>query len=188
LAEFNDTMMDNEKFIDELNSHASFIDDVNLGDIDNEMNSQSVMEAGMSPYSDPTTNMNYEMKGISGFGNSMLEGLSYLKTDDIKQYIHQFGDGNKDSFKNLPEYSNFTKAFNQLQNFKTVNFDLNGKREKRVKKEEKLFVFSEENEVQKDEIFDKNAKEVKSKKDKIDLKKEMKKRKKVKTYYRYDKS
>jgi hypothetical protein len=187
LAEFNDSL-DNEKFIDELNSHASFMDEVNLGDIDNELNSQSVVEGGDSPYSDPASNLNFEMKNVNNFGNSMLEGLSYLKTDDIKQYIHQFGDGNKDSFKNLPEYNNFTKAFNQLQSLKSVSFEMGAKKEKRVKKEEKLFTFSEDTEIDRDEIFDKTVKETKTKKDKIDLKKEMKKRKKVKTYYRYDKS
>ena len=114
-------------------------------------------------------------------GQSYLDGFSYLRSDEIKEYIHQFGDGNKDSFKNLPNYTNFTKAFGQIQNLKITNV---GK--ERKKKEEKLFVFSVENQISRNEIFDNKTDKIK--KENIDLKKEKRKRKKVKQFYRYDKS
>ena len=118
-------------------------------------------------------------------GTSLVEGFSLFKHDDILEYENKFGTGNK-MINNLPQFQLFMKAFNKLDNTMYLRGGLGKKlpelnREKKIKKEEKLFVFSEEEEVARSEIF---GKESKMKKVDPILKKEEKK--KVKQFYNYD--
>jgi hypothetical protein len=117
--------------------------------------------------------------------HSFMDGFSYLKTANIKEYIEQFGDGSKQVLNNLPHFKNFSKIFDKLDNMKLFNMDNKNAYNKRAKKEEKLFEFSIETEVNKHDIFDKDSK------NKNIIKKEFYKnikKKHVKTFYNYDRS
>jgi len=134
-------------------------------------------------------NINMQMMNIStdfvklAGGLSYIEGFSYLKSDDIKEYIQQFGDGNKEIFKNIPHYNNFTKSFNQLDK---LNGNINNlisnsgiSNDKKTKKEEVLFTFSLENEVSKSEIFEKESSKIKKTTLNNNVKKDRKSKKKL---------
>lgn len=73
---------------------------------------------------------------------SRFEGFSYLKNEDIKQFISSFGDGNKDILKNC--YKDPNQFLNQ-DKFKIENEKKYRANIKKVKKEEKIFHFSHEN-------------------------------------------
>lgn len=181
INEFDDEDKVEENYLDDIRSQTSMLDDAyNMADGVDDLSSQ-VGDIGKDSPHFSDVNLGYDMKSTF-MGQTLLDNFSYLRSDEIKEYIHQFGDGNKDSFKNLPNYTSFTKAFGQLNSIK-----LPAQGKDRKKKEEKLFLFSKDNEVSRNEVFDKEKPE-KTKKDKVDIKKEMKKRKKVRQHYKYDKS
>jgi hypothetical protein len=208
MQEFDDTFLRDNMLNENLNLDDSLNDSINFADnVDNEMDNVSMShrsshESNLSGKFDDNINMNMNMINLTGMGNeiqkmmgvSYMEGFSYLKSDDIKEYIHQFGDGNKEIFKNIPQYKNFTKSFNQLEKFNSFNNNLNnlgindtGKKEKKPKKEEVLFEFSEIQEVKKSEIFEKESKLKKNINNIKDISRK-KIRKKVKQFYHYDRS
>jgi len=173
----------------------------NIGDnIENDPESQEISNSNRSSYGshmsgkfDEGMNMNLMnmtqanfMSQVPGVG-AYMDGFSYLRSEDIKEYIHTFGDGNKEVFKNMPQYKMFAKSFNQLEKMnKVVSVFNDDKKEKPKKKEEVLFDFSVENEVKKLEIFEKESK---TKKNVVTKDTGMKKfRRKVKQLYHYDKS
>jgi hypothetical protein len=120
-------------------------------------------------------------------GMSFLEGFSYLKPDEIKDYIQQFGDGNRQTLKMVPQYKEFAKNFNNLDKINNVLAVDTLKNRGRPKKEEKLFTFSLENETCKNDIFELNERKNQDKLAKKDRAKDFKK-KKVKMFYYYDRS
>ena len=79
--------------------------------------------------------------------------FSTFKYEDILQYAGQFGGG---GVLNLPQFNTFTNNFNKMENNKINKNTIYGKKEKGkiVKKEEKLFDFDEENEIDIMTFFD----------------------------------
>ena len=145
-----------------------------------EFDSGNPQELSQVEINDMGPNMSMEKNGTS-----LVEGFSLFKHDDILEYETKFGTGNK-MINNLPQFQLFMKAFNKLDNQMYLRGGLGKKipeinREKKIKKEEKLFVFSEEEEIPRSEIF---GKESKMKKVDPILKKEEKK--KVKQFFNYD--
>lgn len=213
MHEFDDTLVREHINLDK--SHVSDLDNsINLGDnleMENDyisaLSQRSSHGSHLSAKFDENLNMNNMLGNLNssrnefnknigpGVGVSYMEGFSYLKSDDIKEYIHQFGDGNKEIFKNIPQYKIFTKTFDQLDRFNKfgagnlLGVGLNNNEntnKKRVKKEEMLFEFSVENEVNKNDIFEKESKLKKPVVSKEPARKKYKK--KVKQYYHYDRS
>lgn len=150
----------------------------NKSDIDSALSQQN---------EEPQINIPNNMSNIGGFNNITNfggEGFSLFKHDDILEHEGQFGDGSKNVLKNLPQFQNFVKNFGQLD--KNLYLHKPGAKieRTRVKKEEKLFEFSEEKEVSRGDIFGKESK-YNAKKGTEVYKKENKK--KVKQFYNYDK-
>lgn len=197
LQEIDDTLLRDNNIddksvlsIESMNNSVEMLDEMNENMSMISQHSSNESPIGVK-YED---NLNYKnMLNISNeipnhlAGLSYVEGFSCIKTDDIKEYLTNFGDGNKEIFKNVPQYQKFTKSFNQLD--KTNPFLKTGLKEetKRVKKEEKLFNFSQENEVKPNEVFAKDSK-IKSTigNNKDFIRKD--KKKKVRQFYNYDKT
>jgi hypothetical protein len=159
-----------------------------------EYSQQSVSESPVGKFEESPSNFN-KMNMSNDFANmvgmSYAEGFSCIKTDDIKEYLTNFGDGNKDIFKNLPHYQQFAKGFSQLDKnniFLKNNFNKPEQGQgqgKRQKKEEKLFEFGTEFEIKSSEIF---TKESKAKSNLVQRETKKEKKRKVKQYYNYDKA
>ena len=128
------------------------------------------------------------------FGGEMNNNLStsLFKYDDLIEHSEKFGSGNLDILKNLPQFNQFQQNFGKIEgkNFfsKNIILGLGNKKEgpHRKKKEETLFEFDEDNEVDINELlFEKNNKK-KSKKG-YDFTNDFENKKKVKCFYNYDK-
>jgi hypothetical protein len=148
----------------------------------------SDLESGSTAHFEEGLNINMisignnNNKDMNGF--SYVDGFSSLKNDEIKVYLHQFGDGNKDAFKGLPNFNNFAKGFNQLDKMNNLKNPL--KDGVKVKKVERLYEFSIDNEVNKNDVFLKDSKMKPAVNLKENYKKE--KRRKVRQFFNYDKS
>ena len=115
--------------------------------------------------------------------------MSLFKYDDLIEHSEKFGSGNIDILKNLPQYTSFSKNFEKMD--KKVFFNknailgLNKKEGGKKKKEEILFEFNEENEVDLDTILfepkSKNAPKA------YDFSNDYENKKKLKCFYHYDK-
>ena len=115
--------------------------------------------------------------------------LSLFKYDDIIEHSEKFGSGNIDVLKNLPQYNSFSKNFEKMD--KKVFFNknailgLNKKEGGKKKKDEILFEFNEENEVDINKILfepkSKNAPKA------YDFSNDYENKKKLKCFYHYDK-
>ncbi len=81
-------------------------------------------------------NVTLNNKNISRF-----DGFSYLKNEDMKQFICSFGDGNKDILKKCFKDPN---QFLNQDKLKIENERKNKAPLKKVKKEEKMFKFNQE--------------------------------------------
>lgn len=109
-----------------------------------------------------------------------LDGLSLLRADDIKDYVMQFGDGNRNLFSAAEGSMSFVNKFSSLESF---HAELQTKTIKK-KKEHKLFEFTEQNEVKDDEVYDvKSTKKPK----RMSKTKKLKKRRRVKLPYMFQK-
>lgn len=202
MQEFDETVV-NYNLVDEEDNY-SLNESFNIGEnIENDPESQDITnshrsshESHLSGKFDDGMNMNImnimTQPNFNSQGNmgSYMDGFSYLRSEDIKEYIHTFGDGNKEVFKNMPQYKMFAKSFNQLDrgnnNFNKITVFNDDKKEKPKKKEEMLFDFSVDSEVKKIEIFEKESKAKKNVVTKDSGKKKF--RRKVKQLYHYDKS
>jgi hypothetical protein len=105
--------------------------------------------------------------------SSFFDGISHLKSEDIKQHIEQFGDGNREIIlNNFEGFDNFSRKFNQMDNnnWKITKLENNKNKEKlqKVKKEQILFSFENDNEITEDD-FDKLFDKKKSKNKKKDI-------------------
>ena len=131
------------------------------------------------------------MSNMGAFNNTTSfggEGFSLFKHEDILEYENKFGNGSR-SITSNPQFQNFMKAFNKLDNSMYLRFGKvpmeASKETKRVKKEEKLFDFSESNEVSRNEIFGKESK-VKKVIDNTGFGSKKDPKRKVKQFYNYD--
>ena len=96
---------------------------------------------------DMESQLNDITNNISNIGN-YNGGTSYsmFNQDELLNLLSQFGKGRKDVLKDLPQFQNFVQNFNKLD--KNLFFNkFSDKNEGGIKnkKEEKLFVFNEEN-------------------------------------------
>lgn len=148
----------------------------------------SSIDGGISPRNDDILKLgNEHANNLSNHQNAstFLEGFSHLKSNEIKLYIHQFGDGNKEILNSLPNYKSFTKSLNQMDKWKLTNLDKSNFKDKctRVKKIQSLFEFNIENEViDFKEIFEKKETKKKIRENKKEL---LKKNKNTKKLYNY---
>ena len=144
---FMENLINNELNIDdnriEENLEILSNNSVILDEIDQDLNKFNDINSSQNSISDmPVFDENFiQNNSINNNKNfSVMEGFSYLKNDDIKQFITNFGDGNKDMLKK------FMNDPNQFENQIKFKFDIekkgNAKNQKKMKKEEKLFVFS----------------------------------------------
>lgn len=206
MSEFDDTMYKDNIMLDNSNNmlNDSFNSSINIADnIENDHISSvsqrtGSIESGMSP--------NFDAENLIHMGNeanratfnnliglTYMEGISYLKGEEIKEYIHQFGDGNREMLKNLPQFKNFSKGFEKLDNklnpLNMIHLNVKDNKEKRIKRDEKLFDFSADAVVERSEIFEKESKLKKQLRENKDFnKKDKTKKKKVKQFYHYDRS
>ena len=121
---------------------------------------------------------------ISNIGNYNGDNnFSMFNQDELLNQLNQFGDGRKDVLKDLPQFQNFVKNFGKLD--KNLFFNKFGVKnvENKIKKEEKLFVFNEDNEISKNEIFTENKTKVTKKPE--TLRRDNKK--KLKIFFNFDK-
>ena len=112
--------------------------------------------------------------------------FSLFKYEDLIERAGHFGTGNTED---LPQFINFAKNFGKLDKNSFLNKGsiLGIKKEQNVrkKKEEKNFVFDEENEVDINELFNESRSKLINKG--IDYRNNYDKRKKVKCFYNFDK-
>ena len=128
------------------------------------------------------------------FGGEMNNNLStsLFKYDDLIEHSEKFGSGNLDILKNLPQFNQFQQNFGKIEgkNFfsKNIILGLGNKKEgpHRKKKEETLFEFDEDNEVDINELLFEKKNKKKSKKG-YDFTNDFENKKKVKCFYNYDK-
>ena len=117
---------------------------------------------------------------------------SLFKYDDLIEHSEKFGSGNIDVIRNLPQFNQFQKNFGKIEgkNFLTNNIilGLNKKKEgaQRKKKEEILFEFDEDNEVNINDLLTEQKNKKKNKKG-YDFTNDFENKKKVKCFYNYDK-
>jgi hypothetical protein len=192
MSEFDEEAKENLLNDKSINS-GTLNDSFNFADnLDQDNISSYSQNLSQEPQDSPNFDENMEIGNISNqilnVRPSYVDGFSYLKSDDIKEYIHKFGDGNKDLFKNLPHFKNFADSINRFDkwNISFKSSETKKDQTKRVKKEEKLFDFSENNEIKKSEIFDKEKKATKEKTG--NFKKERIIKRKVKQHFNYDQS
>ena len=130
-------------------------------------------------------NRNNITNNISNIGNYNGENnYSMFNQDELLNQLSQFGGGRKDVLKDLPQFQNFVKNFNKLD--KNLYFNKFGNKNEegiKKKKEERLFVFNEQNEKEKNDIFTENKTKATKKPD--NPKRENKK--KLKLYFNFDK-
>lgn len=167
MNEFEDETMalraDNSNILnDSVNSSMHFNDNDN-DNISSYSNRTSSIE--QSPqFDDNMLKIGTEANSQGAFANfsGFFEGFSTLNSEEIKEYIHQFGDGSRNILKAMPNYKTFNKAF-IVDNKST--FGGSDNKPKKVKKETMLFTFEEETEVVKKEVFDKESKTKKANKE-----------------------
>ena len=118
--------------------------------------------------------------------------MSLFKYDDLIEHSEKFGSGNIDILRNLPQFNQFQENFGKIQgkNFLSKNYILGLDKKKegghKRKKEETLFEFSEENEVDINELLVEKNNKGKNKKG-YDFSNDFMNKKKMKCPYNYDK-
>ena len=118
--------------------------------------------------------------------------MSLFKYDDLIEHSQKFGSGNLDILKNLPQFNQFQQNFGKIEgkNFfsKNMILGLNKKKQggQRKKKEEILFEFNEDNEININELLSEKSNKNRKKKG-YDFTNDYENKKKVKCFYNYDK-
>ena len=114
------------------------------------------------------------------------KNFTLFKYEDLIERAGHFGTGNTD---NLPQFINFAKNFGKLDKNSFLNkgsiLGIKKEQNGRKKKEEKNFIFDEENEVDINELFNENRSKIINKG--IDYRNDYDKRRKVKCFYNFDK-
>ena len=112
--------------------------------------------------------------------------LSLFKYDDLIEHSEKFGGGNIDVLKNLPQYNNFAKSFGKIENKGFFNKILGIKKQGgKKKKEEILFEFNEENEVDINKLLTEPKSKTMPKS--YDFTNDFENKKKLKCFYHFDK-
>ena len=173
-------------------------DSDHIMDVDNipdeEQNNENENENAIDPNDIKDIEDSSQDNNINNFGNvnNNNVSMSLFKYDDLIEHSEKFGNGNIDFLRNLPQYNQFQQNFGKIEgkNFlsKNVILGLNNKKEggHRKKKEEILFEFNEENEVNINELLTEKANKQKKKKG-YDFTNDFESKKKVKLFYNYDK-
>ena len=124
----------------------------------------------------------------NNFNRTENVSMSLFKYDDLIEHAEKFGGGNIDVLRNMPQFNNIAKAFGRIDNKgffnKNTILGLN-KKEGKKKKEEKLFEFNEENEVDLNTILI-DPKSKKAPKD-YDYSNDYENKKRIKCFYHFDK-
>jgi hypothetical protein len=199
MQEFDETVLqenmlnDRTNLSESLNNSINFVDNYENDNLSSYSQRTSSLESGKNAEIEEGMNLNnflnYKQDVNKNSGMSYICEISSFKNDVFREHIQNFGDGSKEILKNMPNFRNFTKSFNQLEKLNNnLNYitSLNNK-EKKNKKEEILFEFSVAQEIHKYEIFDKDSK-VKKNVAKDNNKKENKKKKKVRGLYYYERN
>ena len=130
-----------------------------------------------------------ENGNLNNFSRNENTSMSLFKYDDLIEHSEKFGSGNLEILKNLPQFNNFAKSFGKIDGKGFLNkntiFGINKKEGGKKKKEEKLFEFNEENEVDLSKILT----EPKSKNipKEYDFTNDYINKRKIKCFYHYDK-
>lgn len=173
-------------------------DSDHIMDVDNipdeEQNNENENENAIDPNDIKDIEDSSQDNNINNFGNVNNNNVSMplFKYDDLIEHSEKFGNGNIDFLRNLPQYNQFQQNFGKIEgkNFlsKNVILGLNNKKEggHRKKKEEILFEFNEENEVDINELLIEKPNKQKKKKG-YDFTNDFESKKKVKLFYNYDK-
>ena len=112
--------------------------------------------------------------------------LSLFKYDDLIEHSEKFGGGNIDVLKNLPQYNNFAKAFEKIENKGFFNKVLGIKKQGvKKKKEEILFEFNEKKEVDINTLL--TTPKSKTSPKSYDFTNDFENKKKLKCFYHFDK-
>lgn len=112
--------------------------------------------------------------------------LSLFKYDDLIEHSEKFGGGNIDVLKNLPQYNNFAKAFEKIENKGFFNKVLGIKKQGvKKKKEEILFEFNEKKEVDINTLL--TTPKSKTAPKSYDFTNDFENKKKLKCFYHFDK-
>ena len=159
------------------------------GHMENAPDDLSQNENGMDP--NDIKDMEEPSQENANLSNYNLENvsLSLFKYDDLIEHSGKFGSGNIDVLRSLPHFNNFSKAFGKIDNKGYLNknaiLGLNKKEGVKKKKEEILFEFKEENEVD----INKLLTESKSKKipKAYDFTYDYENKRKLKCFYHFDK-
>ena len=124
----------------------------------------------------------------NNFNRTENVSMSLFKYDDLIEHSAKFGGGNIDVLRNMPQFNNIAKAFGRVDNKgffnKNTILGLN-KKEGKKKKEEKLFEFNEDNEVDINTILN-DPKSKKAAKD-YDYSNDFENKKRIKCFYNFDK-
>ena len=112
--------------------------------------------------------------------------LTVFRYEDLIERAGHFGTG---STQNLPEFMNFMKNFGKLDKNNFFNkgsiLGLNKKEGVKKKKEEKNFIFNEENEVEINDFFSENRSKLLNRPN--DYSNDYEQRKKIKCFFHFDK-
>ena len=132
-----------------------------------------------------------ENANLNNFNRTENISMSLFKYDDLIEHSVKFGSGNIDVLRNLPQFDNFAKAFGKISTRGYLNknaiLGLNKKEGGKRKKEEKLFVFNEENEVDINKILTEPKSKSKGAQRAYDFTNDFENKRKIKCFYHYDK-
>ena len=132
-----------------------------------------------------------ENANLNNFSRNENVSMSLFKYDDLIEHSEKFGSGNIDVLRNLPQFNNFSKAFGKIDNKgffnKNAMLGLNKKDGGKKKKEEKLFEFNEENEVDINKILFEPKSKSKGGQKAYDYTYDFENKRKLKCFYHYDK-
>ena len=155
------------------NSNTDNIDNFNLNNgFNNDISSNNEIN-----YNNSTDNFSLKINE---------NNFTLFKYEDLIERAGHFGTGNTE---NLPQFINFAKNFGKLDKNSFLNkgsiLGIKKEQNGRKKKEEKNFIFDEENEVDINELFNENRSKLINKG--IDYRNDYDKRRKVKCFYNFDK-
>ena len=131
-----------------------------------------------------------ENANLNKFNRNENVSMSLFKYDDLIEHSEKFGSGNLDVLRNMPQFNNFAKAFGKIDKGffnKNTILGLNKKEVGKKKKEEKLFEFNEENEVDINQILTEPKSRSKGVNKGYDFSNDYENKRKIKCFYNYDK-
>ena len=186
----NDVSIINEEDQDQDN-FVEMEGDEGLGDIpDENSNTDNIDNFNLNNGFNNDISSNNEINYNNSTDNFSLKinenNFTLFKYEDLIERAGHFGTGNTE---NLPQFINFAKNFGKLDKNSFLNkgsiLGIKKEQNGRKKKEEKNFIFDEENEVDINELFNENRSKLINKG--IDYRNDYDKRRKVKCFYNFDK-